>query len=78
MDTWNEWQDANDDWYDYPDEDFLKRLYPGLNHDDAWDRFNDEYIRGPKEFFRGCRGDIDDNAMATYYFMTGIRDPETV
>jgi hypothetical protein len=75
MDTWNEWQDANGDWYDNPDEDFLKRLYPDLDYDNAWDRYNDEHVRGPKIFFRGKRGGIDDLDMAYYYEITGIKDP---
>jgi len=39
------------------------------------DRYNDEHVRGPKQFFRGKRGGIDDLDMAYYYECTGIQDP---
>ncbi len=72
MDTWREFQDDRewgaDDWLN---EEFLKEIYPGLDYDDAKDRYYDEHIDGLRQYLKRNRF----HTPADYYRVTGIADP---
>jgi len=69
MDTWIKDNDGSVN--DWDKEKYLKELYPDLNYDDARERYRDEHISGPMNYFER----YPDASMVDYYRATGIKDP---